>query len=217
VSFQIEVLDDFAGDAAQRIAGALGAARTLVLTGGSTAAQVYPLLAAVEPDLSGKQIFFSDERCVPPDHPDSNYGMARRTLLEDDAAEVHRMQGEIEPARAAELYSDEVAAVDSFDLVLLGMGADCHVCALFPGSPALGSSHECAAVDRPDGLKGLTLTPFALEKARKILLLVSGGSKAAAVRRVITGDDFIGECPARLFADHPDATFLLDSQAAAEL
>ena len=124
------------------------------------------------------------------------------------------------PEDAASAYSDEVesAAPAGFDLLLLGMGADCHIGAMFPGSPALGENESrCAAVDRPDGMKGLTLTPPAMLPARKIFLLVSGGGKAEAVARVIHSSDPVEACPARLLAAHPDVTFLLDEAAASGL
>jgi 6-phosphogluconolactonase len=98
--------------------------------------------------------------------------------------------------------------------MLLGMGADCHIGALYPASPALGADDYCAPVDRPDGLAGLTLTPPAMLAARKILLLVTGAAKAEAVRRAVEGSEGPESCPVRLLADHPDATFLLDEPAA---
>ena len=226
MSFNKEVFPDsfFGLKAAARIAADSTNTTSIVLTGGTTAEKVYRPLAEIGIDLAGKDVFFSDERCVPPDDDASNFAMAKRTLLDivdpSESARVHRMRGEDDPVQAAASYSDEVrgAAPDGFDLLLLGMGADCHVAAMFPGSPALGENDAwCAAIDRPDGMKGLTLTPPALLSARKILLLVSGGGKAEAVARVVNGSEDVHDCPARLLADHPDATFLLDEAAAAQL
>ena len=98
------------------------------------------------------------------------------------------------------------------------MGADAHVGAMFPGSPALEESERfCRAVDRPDGMQGLTLTPPALLNANKVLLLVTGAAKAETVARVVTGNEPAIECPARILAPHPDVTFLLDDAAASRL
>lgn len=195
---------------------------SFVLTGGTTAEKVYPGLAEVAgrrlPQLS---ILFSDERCVPPDHEESNFKMASRLLLDRaGAGDVHRMRGEHPPEQAARAYSDEIRSLveRGLDLLLLGMGADAHVGAMFPNSPALAETHQlCRAVDRPDGMQGLTLTPPAMLSAKKILLLVTGEAKAATVNRVIQGDESIESCPARLLADHPNVTFLLDEPAASAL
>ena len=110
----------------------------MVLTGGTTAEQIYPRLAGKR-DWAGVTFAFSDERCVPPDDAASNYGMARRLFLDPaGATHVLRMQGELPPEQAAAAYSSEVAplAERGFDLMLLGMGADNHIGALSPHSPA---------------------------------------------------------------------------------
>ena len=130
------------------------------------------------------------------------------------------MRGEDDPDVAAALYHSDIEedVRRGLDLLLLGMGADCHIGAMFPGSPALNEWHQlCRAVDRPDGMKALTLTPPAMLSAKKILLLVTGANKAEAVRRVVESDQAPADCPARLLANHPDATFLLDEPAAARL
>ena len=219
MTFEVETFDGsfFAPRAAARIAADLAGTTTVVLTGGTTAERIYPSLMETGLTLSGKDVFFSDERCVPPDHEASNFAMATRTLgTAIEEARIHRMRGEDDPEDAARAYSGEVrsAAQRGFDLVLLGMGGDCHVAGMFPGSAALDEHDElCAPVDRPDGLEGLTLTPPALLSAKRILLIVSGEAKAEAVARAVRGDEPVHECPARLLADHPRATFLLDESA----
>jgi 6-phosphogluconolactonase len=218
VSFQTETFptDGYPSHAVEHIERAMPKAGSLVVTGGTTAARVYPDLSPAADDLD---IFFSDERCVPPDDDASNFKMANEALLSRSSARVHRMLGELDPDEAAARYHQEIAPFveRGLDLMLLGMGADCHIGALFPGAPALGEARFCAAVVRPDGLNGLTLTPPAILAARKILLLVTGAAKAEAVRRVVLDDDDYPACPARLLADHPDVTFLLDEPAAAGL
>ncbi|MDQ4125201.1 MAG: 6-phosphogluconolactonase, partial [Actinomycetota bacterium] len=216
VSGPARVLEDFAREAAAALAAALPRTGSVVITGGGTAEEVYPLLARARPDWSRLDVFFSDERCVPPDHEASNYGMARRTLL--DAVRprrVHRMKGEIDAQDAAAIYDQ--AVVDPFDLVILGLGDDAHVAGLFPDSPGLLEAASCVAVDRPDGMRGLSLTPPALLSATQVVFVVSGGSKAEAVRRALAGDEDVMTCPAAMFRDHGSVTFLLDAAAAARL
>lgn len=223
MTFKVERFEDsfYPQKAAARIAAELPTSKTVVLTGGTTAEKIYHPLAETGMEWTDKEIFFSDERCVPPDDDASNYKMACRTLLDTvGATRIHRMRGEDPPDEAASSYSAEVeaAAPEGFDLLLLGMGADRHIGAMFPGSPALEVEESlCAAVDRPDGMKGLTLTPPAMLSASKILLLVSGAGKAEAVARVINSVDSVSVSPARLLSDHPDVTFLLDESAASRL
>lgn len=217
MSFKIKTFsaDDYAASVATEIAEASLAGTSMVLTGGTTAEKIYPILAAKR-DWSGVTFAFSDERCVGPDDPASNYGMARRLLLDPaGASSVHRMKGELDPPAGAAAYSDEISDLvhHGFDLLLLGMGADAHVGALYPGSDALHEASYCAAVDRPDGMKGLTLTPPAMLSARKVLLLVTGSAKTATVHRALTSDESPVNCPVRLLDPHPDVTFLLDEAA----
>lgn len=209
---RVEVLGDFAAEAGRALAAVLPERGSVVITGGGTAEAVYPELAKARPGWPALDVFFSDERCVPPDDPASNYGMATRTLL--DAVRpraVHRMRGEIDPQEAAAIYDELV--VDPFDLVILGLGDDAHVAGLFPGSPGLLEAASCVVVDRPDGMQGLSLTPPALLSGARIVFVVSGASKADAVRRALAAEEDVMECPAALFRDHASVTFLLDEAA----
>jgi 6-phosphogluconolactonase len=222
VSVATEVLsgEAYGGPAAARLAPALGGARSLVLTGGATAAAVYEHLGEILTAETEAFIFFSDERCVPPDHPASNYRQAARSLPGVARGDhVERMRGEDEPRREAARYG---AAISSFvaggiDLTLLGLGADGHIAALFPASPAIASEELCVSVERPDGMTGLTLTPPSLSASEQIFLLVSGSEKAEAVARVVRGDEAPADCPGRLLADHSGTVMLLDEAAAALL
>ena len=221
MTFKVARLKGDYGEAAgRRIADAISGGGSLVLTGGTAAHEVYPHLGGMKHDWAEIEIAFSDERCVPPDDIASNYGMAKRLLL--DAAgpgHVHRMRGELPPERAAVEYAASIRPLyeRGFDVLLLGMGEDCHVAALFPGSPALDSIHLAEAVDRPDGMRGVTLTPLALLAAKRIFLIVMGEDKAPAVARAVDGEEPPEVCPVRLLAEHPDATFLLDEGAASAL
>jgi 6-phosphogluconolactonase/glucosamine-6-phosphate isomerase/deaminase len=100
---------------------------------------------------------------------------------------------------------------------MVGMGAEGHICALFPNSPALTSSRLSVAVDRPDGMKGITMTPRALLMAKKIYIVERGTEKADAVRRAMNGDEPASTVPVRVLAEHPDVTFLIDEPAASLL
>ncbi|MFN2524678.1 MAG: 6-phosphogluconolactonase [Actinomycetota bacterium] len=221
LSYEVVAAGGWAKTAARRIGEALPESGSVGLTGGSTARAVYRLLAVSDSDWSGLEVLFSDERCVPPDHPESNFRIADELLLRTCRPRaIHRMRGEDDPEAAASAYHDEIAGTvaTGIDLLLLGMGADCHIGAMFPDSPALAEGDRlCAAVDRPDGMSGLTLTPPAILSAKRILLLVTGESKVGAVARVLRSTDEVRSCPARLLAAHGGATFLLDDAAAAEL
>jgi len=222
VTIRTEVFDatEYPSVVANHISARLPDNGAVVITGGTTAEKVYPFLALHEHDWSKVEVLFSDERCVPPDDPASNFKMAKDLLFDKRPANVRRMRGEDPPEVAAEMYEAEIrAAVERGpDLVLVGMGADAHVGAMYPDSDAVAEDTRlCVPVDRPDGLKGLTLTAPALVVGKQILLLVTGEAKADTVSRVITGDEGPDTCPARIFAAHPDVTFLLDQAAASKL
>jgi len=220
MSFATEVWpeDVFAARMAERITSRLPASGAVVITGGTTAAKVYAALDDVGA-WAGLDVLFSDERCVPPGHPESNHKMATELFLGRTGATVHRMPGELEPALGARRYHDEIAeiVVGGPHLAFMGMGADCHVGALYPGSPALDDPNYCAAVDRPDGMQGLTLTPTAMLACEVIDLIVTGEEKAEAVARVVGGAELPMTCPARVLADHPRVTLCLDEPAAKSL
>jgi 6-phosphogluconolactonase len=173
----------------------------VALAGGSTPRQLYALLAdpaapyrAALP-WARTHVFFGDERTVSPDHPESNYGMARDALLARAPVpeeNVHRIRGEEEPEAVAREYEDELhaffGAVPWCDLVLLGMGADGHTASLFPRSPALEEhSRLVVAPFVPAlGVRRVTLTLRALNSASRIVFLVSGASKAPALDRILS-------------------------------
>ena len=173
----------------------------LALSGGSTPGPVYELLAADgEIDWSRCNIFLSDERCVPPDHAESNYRLVRETLLDrlpHPPALVARMAGELQPQAAARAYEQTIretipadeTGIPQFDLILLGMGDDGHTASLFPGSRALQITDRLVAADyvsKFDAFR-LTLTYPLLNAGRHVLILVSGASKAATLHSVLHG------------------------------
>jgi 6-phosphogluconolactonase len=163
---------------------------TLALAGGSTPKHFYRHLATCVFPWSKTEVFFGDERCIPPDHPDSNYRMASEALLSKVKARVHRMRGETCDAAAYEEELERVfgAGLPEFDLVLLGLGEDGHTASLFPGDPALEvTDRRVVRVERPDHAR-LTLTLPVLSSARVALFLVSGTSKREPLRRLLDGE-----------------------------
>ena len=187
----IRVSDDPAQEAAELLAAAAG---HVTITGGSTPRVAYERAAALRDDWSGVDFWFTDERCVPPDHEHSNFGMAERALLaRAEGATVHRMRGELGPEDGAAAYENELGEFgpDALDLTLLGVGPDAHVCSLFPGDDALGERERLAVGVETPGMAPLvariTLTLPVVNASRQIVFLVTGEDKAEAAARVFAG------------------------------
>jgi 6-phosphogluconolactonase len=183
----LESAEAVAAAAAAEISQALWkGARTLVLAGGTTPQRCYELLSAMEVEWGRVSVLFGDERCVRPDHPESNYRMAREALLDKVApATVYRMPAELGPDEGARLYEEVVAAVLPMDLVVLGVGEDGHTASLFPGHPALKAEGLVTGIhDSPKPPpERVTLTLTALLAARTVIILATGAGKADAVAR----------------------------------
>jgi 6-phosphogluconolactonase len=177
--------EDVAGAAASEIAGAIReGSRTLVLAGGTTPQRCYELLARRDVEWGRVTVLFGDERCVAPDHPDSNYRMAREALLDQVApASVHRIPGELGPDEGAAEYARVVAGLAPLDVVILGVGEDGHTASLFPGDAALKAKGWAVGVrnsPKPPPER-VTLTLRALRGARQVIILATGAGKAQAV------------------------------------
>ncbi len=167
---------------------------SLALAGGSTPRPVYQQLAADLPhrDPWGRiDVFFGDERCLPPDDPASNYRMAKEALLDRvpiPPSQIHRMEGErTDPGAAAFAY--EAILPRRLDLLVLGLGDDGHTASLFPGAPSLVETRRrvlAVRAPRPP-LDRLTITPPVILDARQTVMLVEGAAKAAALARSIDG------------------------------
>jgi 6-phosphogluconolactonase len=212
------VSDDPAGAAADLLAEAGG---HVCITGGSTPRKAYERVAAERPDWSGVDVWFTDERCVPPEHEHSNFRMADDALLSRvEGAAVHRMKGELGPDAGAAEYERELEAAGrpTFDLILLGIGPDAHTCSLFPGDDALGERERPVVGVETPGMAPLvsriTLTLPVVNASRRIVFLVTGEDKADAVARAFSGrrDPM---APASLVEGN--VTVLLDEAAARRL
>ena len=197
--------------AAETVASALaGGARSLVLTGGTTPRQMYTLLAGMPVAWGRVSLLFGDERCVPPADAESNYRLAKETLLARiDPGAVLRIPGELGAEEAAELYDAAVGRMQPLDLVLLGIGEDGHCASLFPGHPALNATGWAVAVhDAPKPPPDrVSLTLGCLRNARRVIFLATGAGKADAFRRALAG-----EVPAGMI---PGAEWIVDFEAAA--
>jgi 6-phosphogluconolactonase len=210
---QFTVLDtpeDVAEAGAKAIAVALqNGARTLVLAGGTTPERCYELLAEMEVDWGKVSILFGDERCVPPDHPDSNYRIAREKLLDKvSPATVHRMPAELGPDEGAKEYAKTIAKLVPLDLVILGVGEDGHTASLFPNHPILKATGLVAGIKnspKPPSER-VTLTLETIQAAKQVIVLATGKGKADAVALAKRG-----EVPSGMIAG---AQWLIDRAAA---
>lgn len=207
----------------------------VALAGGNTPRELYLLLA--QPAWRSRvpwekaHIFFGDERCVPPEHPDSNYRMAREVLLEAlslPEQNIHRMAGEQEPHAAALAYQQEIRRVFSiagdklprFDLILLGLGSDGHTASLFPGTAALHEKEKLVVANYVDKLNSfrLTLTLPVLNNAQHIMFLAVGDNKANILHEIFEMPDRPIKYPAELVRPtNGTVIWLLDRAAANKL
>jgi 6-phosphogluconolactonase len=192
----LQVLEDPADACAEMLVEAARAGQHIALTGGSTPGRAYEKAASLEEDWSRAKLWWSDDRCVPPDDEMSNYRLAKEALLDalpgDGTPEVHRIPGERGPHVGADDYERELRAVfgeqvPRLDFLLLGLGPDGHVASLYPGQPTLDVSDRAAVGVEEAGWKPyvprVSLTMPVLCAARRIVFLVGGGDKAEAVER----------------------------------
>ena len=200
---------------------------TLALSGGHTPEGLYELLSSkpYQPRIDWKrvEIFFGDERCVPPESEQSNFHMATRTLLSKapiPETHVHRMRGEIDPQQAAKEYGEllkEKFGDGGLDMILLGMGDDGHTASLFPNSAALEEKkHRCVAnhVNNANPWR-ITLTAPFINRAQAVLILVSGKDKAARLHEVLEGPQDHARLPIQMIQPVTGTlTWLIDVPAA---
>jgi len=200
----------------------------LSLAGGTTPKAAYALLAqppyANAIDWSAVEIFFGDERCVPPGHEQSNYKMAFDTFinpLDIPSVHVHRMRGEDDPQRAAFDYRAVIAEVlgeePSFDLVLLGLGPDGHTASLFPGQDPMTEDEQRvrAVYSNSQSQWRITLTPSVLNSTAAACFAVVGSEKAAILAAVREGSYDPTKYPAQIIAPADGELIWLSDKAAA--
>ena len=225
----------------------------LSLTGGDTPDLLYQFLAdptrpwRARVEWEQLHLFWGDEREVPPDHPESNFGLARRLMIQHvplPNTQVHRMRGELPASDAGRLYGavlrarrDQIAG-PLFDVMLLGIGANAHIASIFPNSPLLvrGPKGSAPLVRSSADLSGprdelaagvpvpelnqwrITLTPVALLDSAAIIVIAAGASKADAIAAAIDGPADIARYPAQLLRDAGERVeWIIDSAAAARL
>jgi 6-phosphogluconolactonase len=173
----------------------------VTLSGGNTPRAIYSLLAQQYKTTipwDKVHIFFSDERHVPPDHPDSNYRMAKESLLANvpiPEKNIHRVRTEMDAASAAQDYDNQLREFfhlngndwPRFDLIMLGLGDDGHTASLFPGTAALDESRRRVVANWVEKLKSfrITFTFPLLNYAAEVLFLVSGANKAKILKEVL--------------------------------
>jgi 6-phosphogluconolactonase len=221
---ELVILDDEQGAAAvaaERLARAARDGESIVLTGGKTAELAYEEAAKREPDWSRTELWWSDERCVPPDHKLSNYALARRSLLdrlERQPRAVHRINGELGKEEAAAAYERELDN-HGLDLLVLGIGPDGHVASLFPNAPTLRQRKRVLPAEPAlePFVDRVTFSIPTLSSGKEIIFLVTGESKAGAVRRAFA-ERPAPDTPASLVRSRIGrTTAILDRAAAAKL
>jgi len=205
----------------------------VAVSGGVTPKILFALLAdehwAESIDWARVLVFWVDERCVLPDHADSNYRLAETTWLRHvpiPAANIHRMIGEIDPIQAAEQYETTLRAafpemaVPSFDLILLGLGEDGHTASWFPGTAIIKEYDRWVSAQYVDKLSAwrITLTPVIINAARQVIFLVTGTNKAERLKEVLEGPYDPQRLPAQVIQpEHCEAIWLVDAEAGALL
>ena len=206
---------------------------TIALAGGGTPRPIYARLAAADHaahiDWGKVHVFFSDERCVPPDDAASNYRMAREALLDHvplPPDNIHRMRGEEDPALAALAYEQDLqrlfrtSVVPAFDLICLGMGDDGHTASLFPGTAALRERERWVVAQYVAVARAwrVTFTATLINAARHVAFLVEGAGKSETLRRVLEGAYQPDVLPAQLIQPISGQThWFVDAAAAARI
>ena len=207
-----------------------GATATVCLSGGSTPKLLFKTLAQnhADTDWSPLHFFWGDERCVPADSQESNYGEAARLFLNQaniPAGNINAVDTSLDPAAAAAAYQQQIEAVvekDSagvprFDLMVLGMGDDGHTASIFPHQMELLASEKiCDVATHPvSGQKRVTMTGQVISASREICFLITGANKADVLAQILNDQPGSEQYPTRHFSDLPATTFWLDSAAGA--
>ena len=206
---------------AEMLAEAARAGGNVALTGGSTPRLAYERAAELQRDWTRVELWWGDERCVPPDDERSNYGMAKAALLDRvELGPVHRMRGELGKKQGAAEYDVELGPLARFDLLLLGLGKDGHVASLFPDEPTL-DENEARVIGAEAKLEPfvdrITLTLPMLRAARAVVFLATGADKADAAVRAFAGEPSRATPASLVRALEGTTTAVLDPAAARNL
>jgi 6-phosphogluconolactonase len=209
----------------------------IAISGGSTPKCVFALLANPEHPYLARvpwtrlQLFWVDERCVGPQDPSSNYGMTKAAMLDKvplPPANIHRMEGELDPEEAASRYESEIrntfklegAETPTFDLILLGLGPDGHTASLFPHTEGLDETARIVIANHvpQQNTWRITLTWPVINQGREVAFLIEGAAKAPVVHTIFVGAYDPETYPAQLIRPASGrVTLLLDTAAASEL
>ena len=215
---------------------ARGRAR-IAISGGSTPKATFALLGDSNQPWKARmpwdrlELYWVDERCVPPDHADSNYRMTREAMLDHvpiPPENIHRMEGELDPEAGAARYESELrntfrlegAELPSFDLIALGMGPDGHTASLFPHTPALDNITSLVTANHVETQKDawrLTLTWPVINQARSVFFLIEGADKAQILKDVFTGTRDTDRLPSQLIRPVSGILSLILDREAADL
>ncbi|MBN2813568.1 MAG: 6-phosphogluconolactonase [Bacteroidales bacterium] len=205
---------------------------SIAISGGTTPRAFFEQLAWIESNQqqaipwSMINLFWVDERCVPPDHADSNYRMTRESMLDKitiPAENIYRIHGEANPSDEARRYAKIIESIvpslegiPQFDWILLGMGDDGHTASIFPDRmDLLTSSSVCEAVTHPaKDSNRVTLTGQTLLQAKKISFLVTGATKSIIIRQILNKEPGSEKYPAAYIHHRTSCDWLLDKQAA---
>ena len=199
----------------------------IALAGGSTPRRLYQRLAAVgiETNWTRWHVYFGDERCVPPDHLDSNYRMAREAWLDQAPIPEHQVHPMVlapdDPQACARAYARTLEALPAekgwpiLDLILLGLGDDGHTASLFPESDLLEENDRPVAAGPGPGPSRVTLTCPVLNRAKRLWFIVTGSAKRDIVARIHRGEGLTRPLPVQTLAPRGQTVWYLDHEAAA--
>lgn len=223
-----ELAEEFAGEIIAKINASANQdnAFKIMLSGGNTPKLLFGFLAKLSSKVKNWEhvhFYWGDERCVPPDDPESNYGMAKEELLDKiqiPKANIHRIFGENDPDLEASRYAGEISNIPVFDLIMLGMGDDGHTVSIFPNNLGLmNSSKLCEIGIHPKtGQKRITITGKVINNAKVVAFLITGKNKAGIIAEIFSKTGSYLTYPASCI--HPEKgelKWLLDEEAASIL